>query len=617
MEKEFGHLLQLIHMLGQDAFRLVICILHQHLDLVVDRGGSLLGIIADMPHVPAEERFAVVRTVLDRSQLVAHAVLGHHGTCDLGSALDVVGGARRDVVQRQGFGHTAAQKHHQVLLHLLAGLIGAVLRRQMHGITARHTARDNRNLMHRVLRGAIVGRHGMAGLVVCRQLLFAVRHHVALLLRAHHNLDRGLFDFRHGDRLQIPACRQQCGLVQKVFQIGAGKARGRFCDCLEIHIRGKRLAARMDLEDLLAPLDVRIAHHHLAVKTAGPHQSRVQNVWAVRGRDHNHAFVRAKAVHLHQELVQRLFALIMAAAQTCAALTAHRVDLIDKDDAGGILLRLFEQVAHTGGANADEHLHKVGTRNGEKRHARLACDCTGQQRFTGSRRAHQQNALGDARAELVVLLRILEEFYDLAQFLLFLVRTGYIGKGRLALFVGHLLNLGLAEVHLLAGIPHGGIQTFHHKPPQENAQPQHDQHGQHAHQPGGLGSALDVALHARISRMVGVVFIHIGLNFLQQIGRIRRRIVDDRLALVVELEAHLARAHIDRESRDLLIFKVIHDVRIDMALLGGAAAKQQADHQKQRNRNAEIDQQTFHFVSIVQVIHSFTEGRSAAVHLRL
>ena len=37
-------------------------------------------------------------------------------------------------------------------------------------------------------------------------------------------------------------------------------------------------------------------------------------------------------------------------------MTADRVDLVNEDDAGRILFGLLEQVAHTAGADADEHL---------------------------------------------------------------------------------------------------------------------------------------------------------------------------------------------------------------------------------------------------------------------
>ena len=36
------------------------------------------------------------------------------------------------------------------------------------------------------------------------------------------------------------------------------------------------------------------------------------------------------------------------------------VDLIDEDDAGGVLFRLLEHVAHARGADADEHFYEIG-----------------------------------------------------------------------------------------------------------------------------------------------------------------------------------------------------------------------------------------------------------------
>ena len=98
---------------------------------------------------------------------------------------------------------------------------------------------------------------------------------------------------------------------------------------------------------------------NLPVKPAGAQQCLVQNVCPVGGGHHDHALVGTEAVHFHQQLVQGLLALVVAAAQAGAALAAHRINLINKDDAGHILLRLVEQIAHTGGTHAHVHLHKV------------------------------------------------------------------------------------------------------------------------------------------------------------------------------------------------------------------------------------------------------------------
>ena len=96
----------------------------------------------------------------------------------------------------------------------------------------------------------------------------------------------------------------------------------------------------------------------------------------------------------------------MPAAEPGAAVAADGVDLVDEDDARGVLLALLEQVAHPAGADADEHLDEVGARDGEEGHVGLAGDRTGQERLTGSRRAHEQHALGDLAAELLELLRL-------------------------------------------------------------------------------------------------------------------------------------------------------------------------------------------------------------------
>ena len=93
-----------------------------------------------------------------------------------------------------------------------------------------------------------------------------------------------------------------------------------------------------------------------------------------------------KAVHFNEHLVERLLALVVAAAKTCAALAAHRIDFVDEDDAGGVLLGVFKHVAHARRAHAHEHFHEVRARNREKRHAGFAGNGLGKQRLAGAGR---------------------------------------------------------------------------------------------------------------------------------------------------------------------------------------------------------------------------------------
>ena len=206
----------------------------------------------------------------------------------------------------------------------------------------------------------------------------------------------------------------------------------------------------MDLQDLLATLDVGESHIHLTVKAAGAQKRGVEDIHTVGGGQDHHALVGAEAVHLHKELVQRLLTLIVTAAETRAALTAHGIDLVNKDDGGGFLLSLNKQVADTAGAHTHIHLHKIRAGDGEELHIGLACHSTGKQSFTGTGRAHQQYALGDMGAEGGVLIGVTEELHDLLQLLLLLVGAGHITEGDLLIALGERADAGLAEVgHLI------------------------------------------------------------------------------------------------------------------------------------------------------------------------
>ena len=117
----------------------------------------------------------------------------------------------------------------------------------------------------------------------------------------------------------------------------------------------------MHAQDLFAARNVRVGHCYLAVKAAGTHKRRIQHIRTVGGRDENNAFVRLKSIHLDEELIERLFALVVAAAEARATMAANSINFVNEDDAGGILLCLLEHVAHARCANAHEHLHEVRT----------------------------------------------------------------------------------------------------------------------------------------------------------------------------------------------------------------------------------------------------------------
>src|SRR5450755_3452259 len=121
---------------------------------------------------------------------------------------------------------------------------------------------------------------------------------------------------------------------------------------------------RVYLENSQATIPVRSLDRDTAVETSWPQQCFIQSIRSVGSSDNHHGLAGIKAVHLHQQLVQRLFTLIVA-IDAGTALPTHGVDFIDKDDAGSGFLGLVKQVTHTAGTHTNQYFDKLGTAHGE------------------------------------------------------------------------------------------------------------------------------------------------------------------------------------------------------------------------------------------------------------
>ena len=218
-----------------------------------------------------------------------------------------------------------------------------------------------------------------------------------------------------------------------------------------------------------------------------------------------------EAVHLDQQLVERLLALVVAAAEAGAAMAADRVDFVDEDDARRVLLRLLEHVAHAARADADEHLDEVGARDGEERNVGLAGDRAREQRLAGAGRTDQQHAARNAAAESLELARVAQELDDLLQVELGLVDAGDVLERHAAMRLGQQLGAALAKAERLAARAlHLPRQKDPHADQGDEGQPGNEQ----LHEPGHVvlrrarrdAHALVVeALHQRgITRRVGI-----------------------------------------------------------------------------------------------------------------
>ena len=295
--------------------------------------------------------------------------------------------------------------------------------------------------------GQQVADDRVADLVVGGDQALLLAHHPGLLLGAGDHAHDPLLELVHRDLAVAGAGGQQRRLVDQVGEVGAGEAGGLAGQRVEVDLLGQRLAAGVDLEDLLAALAVGAVDDDLAVEAAGPQQRRVEDVGPVGGGDQDDVVLHLEAVHLDQQLVQRLLALVVTAAHAGAAVAADGVDLVHEDDAGRVLFGLLEEVADAAGADADEHLDEVRAGDREEGHAGLAGDGAGEQRLTGAGRAVEQDALGDAGAERLEFLRVLEEFLDLLQLLHRLVDPGDVAEGDFRRVDRHPLRFRFAEVH--------------------------------------------------------------------------------------------------------------------------------------------------------------------------
>ena len=486
---------QVVPVLAQDLVGDVLGLVHEHANVLVHQRGDLLGGVELATAAAADERVALLLTELHGTHARAHAVLDDHGLGDLRGHLDVRARAGGRVAEDQLLGGAAAHRKDEASEKLGAVVHALVVFRGGHRVPAGAAAGQDGDLINPLDILHRPGRQGVATLVVGGDLLLVLGDDLRGTARATHYAVGGFLQGVAGDDVAVHARGQQRGLVEDVLQVRAGHAGGALGQGGQVDVRCQRLTLRVDAQDLFAADQVRVGDRDLAVEAARAQECWVEHVRAVRRGHEDHALAAVEAIHLHEQLVQGLLALIVAAAHAGASLAADGVDLVDEDDAGRVLLRLLEQVAHAGGTDTDEHFHEVGAGDAVERHPGLTGHCAGQQRLTGAGRAVEQHAAWDLRAELFVLTWVGEEVPDLVELLDGLVRTGDVVEAGIRVVLLQVLGAGLAEAegaHAPAAL-HAG----EHEEQQAEDQQHRQEHHQHAAEEG-------------ILRDVGVEFLRLG-----------------------------------------------------------------------------------------------------------
>ena len=144
----------------------------------------------------------------------------------------------------------------------------------------------------------------------------------------------------------------------------------------------------MNIQYLFSPSNIRQGDNDLSIKTSGPQQSWVKDIWPIRRSNDDDAIIRFKSIHLDQQLIERLFALVVTATQARSPMAAHRVDFINKNDARSLFLALFKHIAYARGTDTDKHLDKVRARYRKKGNFCFAGYCLSKQGLSRSRRAN-------------------------------------------------------------------------------------------------------------------------------------------------------------------------------------------------------------------------------------
>ena len=316
------------------------------------------------------------------------------------------------------------------------------------------------------------------------------------------DLVAGFFQFGLRNLLQTLAGGQQGGFIDQVGQLGTGKA-GRAAGNPLKADSGRHLHfSGMHLQDLFAPPDVRQVHHHLPVEAAGTQQGRVQDVRTVGGGNHDYIGVVFKTVHLHQQGVQRLFPLVIAAAHAVTALAAHGVNFINENQAGRRPFGLFKHIADTACTHPHEHFHKVRAADGIEGSVGLPGNGTRQQSFARAGRPDHQHAAGNGSAQVAEFFRIAQELHQFPHFLLGFADAGHILERHLVLVRGDEARPAFAEAHGPPGP--AALRAEHEK---QNHQNEHD--GQQIQQDAAPGTGFTLELRIRPQQLLDAVSLEL------------------------------------------------------------------------------------------------------------
>lgn len=394
-----------------------------------------------------EDRPLFVSVGYEADIIRAHAVAHGHVAGDARRLLKIVAGAGRDFVEHDFFGGAPSEEAADFVEEFIFACGIAVFLGEEPCDAEGGTAGNNGNFVEGIGMGAEMAHDRMAELVVGGDVLLVLGELARALLRADRDFFHGIDNVAVRDLLVGAFCGEDRPFVHDVLEVCARKTDRLLGDFPEVDSFGHLLPLRVDLEDFDACLEIGPVEEDMPVESSRSQKRRIENIGAIGCGHDNDMGALLEAIHLREDLIERLLALVMTSAKACSStLSPDRINLIDEDDAGGIALGACEEVTHAACANSDKHLDEFRARDGEEGHARFPRDCAGKEGFARARGSDEEDALGDLCADIEILLGTLEEVHDFHEVFLRFVASCHIFESRL-----HLLGIGDAGAGFAEG----------------------------------------------------------------------------------------------------------------------------------------------------------------------
>jgi len=404
----------------------VILFVQQLLDVAVDTGRGFLAQNTSLRKAITGERGVVAGT--DRRQAEgAHPPPSDHSTGQLRGLYEVLFRSRGHVTERDLFSRAATQHHGESSQKIGSCIVVLVLTGNLLGDAQCSSAGDDGHLADGVGAGRQPGHERVARLVVGNDAPIPLAQQERTF-SSQQDLVEGLLKVCAGNRTMIPMNGSERRLVGQVGQVCAAESDGAAGQGRQVHILGQVQMPRVYLKDCLASGAIGQAHRDVPIETTRSQQSRIEYVRSV-GRGHDDYLMPLfKAVHLDQQLVERLFALMAHAAHAALSAPTDRVQLVNKDDGRSSPLGLIEQVAHATCPDAHKDLDELGGINVKEGNPGLSRHGASQKRLARAWRPDKENAARDMRAHLVVAAWMSQELDDLDELGLGLLGAGHVAE---------------------------------------------------------------------------------------------------------------------------------------------------------------------------------------------